>query len=1828
MIIDSRYQVIERLGMGAWAIVYKVKDLRTDKIFALKVFQRLDSESLYEKFSAEDMFLITQIEHPNLIKVKKFGHSDRHIYYLSEFYEGKTLSQFSFSTASLNTLYQIIMQTCYGLDELHRLNIIHKDIKPDNIMYSLEEGGTMVKILDYGFTKVDVHKNQQHVSGTLPYIAPEIYRGKKGVPASDFYALGVTLYKVTTGTLPYSLEQLSDMITGSKGSLFPKFPSEINPSVPPKLEKLILKLMEKNVEDRFPDSASIISYINRIQTKQYPYSLKYSLVNSIRNSSYLIREENTHDLLDYLPLVKAKNGKVIVLSGEEGIGKADILTLFSYHLLTNEYHVFDYTCSPQLKDPFFALIKEYLSSLDNNSKISKNLVNISDKLNKFLYESEEVAARLTENSKDLAKDFSFAKNFMESLSEEKPLIFIIRAGHYLTQETIDFINSVSKTVRLSRIMIILSVDNPGSVSGLIHPIHIEVAPFDFQQTKAYVETLLNTNVPDSFSQELQEKTNGNPSYIREVLIDLINNKLLWKKNGFYFKINWNNYFLPERIVHQIYAKLSHISAKNYERLQILSVTHTPLSNNLIKFLLEIKNKELFFLLKECINNHILIKKGDYYYFAFEEARDRLYSETHSKTRKEIACQTLDYFKKETISDIHICEGIIDNAKLAGDYEKIHNYSLLLVNLYSNTGNHEKSFELISGIISLDFSGKLNILRKDVLADLMLFQEISELTGRVKTALQLFNSIKNVPDIFEKYYIRGILKNGCEKYTESLKDLEQALKIAITGRQQISVMINLAWTHLMLKEIDKAGEYLERLEPLNMAHDLRVAFMDRKALFFNKIGKRKEAIQLLEDFKKNIQPMESAAYYAKLGSFYNNLAFYYSNEKAYDEALQYFIIAKKMWERINYVRYLGMIYNNIGDLALRQGNTNEALKNFEKALKLCRSIEHTRCELLTNLNFGEAYIKLGNYQTAERYLLKAKLLLADCRDKSFKGAIIHNLAIVKSKVEGFNNYYQFIKENKPELLKNDITEINPLIKTYVHFLIDLGLFDLVSEILIKNTKLDYLSSQEEEFYFHSLGLLCLHNEDYNAALEHFANSLEFAQRNRSYYAQSILYTKMIECYLALKNITKARELFDKALKLTKTYNYSYWKLVLQILNAQIDLQDENINLRIVLRSLFGILEEIRENRLYHLELRVTKLLTLIYWELNIKRQAKKYLKLYRQTAISAIEGLPKKYQRHYKDITGIEEESPGSLPQIPIAGRNLYSFLPWQEQLYELLKLDDVERFKFFIGRMLNKLFAPHSYLLVLIDDYNKGQRPFFLHNFKEKDVYSTENEKLMKESIRANVIIQQEQLGKHLLYIPLRFKSIIVGCLVIGDQGELAFTRTELKAARELRLHLTSLLIRIRDISAISKDISQMKQLMIASNEIYSLKEIEKIEQEIISFSIDFVKGNRAFMIKKDLYGNFIYQIAMDSSQNLIQDHAYISKTVLSEVYNTRRYVYTMNAMEDNTFKNSISVQDYQLHSIFCAPLIINDEVHSLLYIDNFGETPRELIVNNDLIGIMLLQFSIALKNARQYKNLMKKNLELQSLDLAKTEFMGLISHELSTPLMVLQKYVTQLRHNDFPSREEKESITIKADNFLKRITDKINDIFNFTKYSLPSTINKNKMNVKDLLQIMVKEAEILAKERNMIFSLEVKDDLPLIEGNWEAFYLMIYQIILNAIRYSKDFGTIKVGARKSSFQNEEIDNKETVVIYVQDYGIGIPEKELENIFIPFHEIGDLLAHHSGTVEFKSGGLGLGLATAKKIAELHSGAISIKSIEGEGTTVFIMIPFSTLNGSIDASGKE
>jgi signal transduction histidine kinase len=195
-----------------------------------------------------------------------------------------------------------------------------------------------------------------------------------------------------------------------------------------------------------------------------------------------------------------------------------------------------------------------------------------------------------------------------------------------------------------------------------------------------------------------------------------------------------------------------------------------------------------------------------------------------------------------------------------------------------------------------------------------------------------------------------------------------------------------------------------------------------------------------------------------------------------------------------------------------------------------------------------------------------------------------------------------------------------------------------------------------------------------------------------------------------------------------------------------------------------------------------------------------------------------------------------------------------------------------------------------------------------------------------------------------------------------------------------------------------------------------------------------------------------------------------------------------------------------------------------------------------------------------------------------------------------------------------KMGDSVHKITTTVNNLLNYNKYLISSELNKSEVDIKSVLNNVVEDVERISEFRHMQFRLEVDENIPYVRLNIEAIQLLVYHLLINAVRFTKDFGTITVGVRHSTFQQEELDGKESIVIYIQDNGIGIPDNELVKVFQKFYEVGDVISHKSGLLEFRSSGLGLGLSIVQKITELHNGKVWINSKENEGTTVFVALP--------------
>ena len=260
---SKRYEVIEEIGRGGMGVVYKAKDSLLDRVVALKVLPHglRDNETAVKNFLREAK-AAAAMNHPNLVIIYDAGQREGVFYIVMEFIQGQTVKQILGQSRiiPLPAFVLIIGQVCKGLAYAHEQKIIHLDIKTSNIMWTERK---IAKIMDFGLAKalLDVRNLQTVVGGTPYYMSPEQTLGEEVDQRSDIYSLGVTMYEMSTGRLPFREGDVGYHHIHSS----PPKPSKFNPKIPIALENIILKCMEKDRGNRFQTTSEIFDEMKKIK---------------------------------------------------------------------------------------------------------------------------------------------------------------------------------------------------------------------------------------------------------------------------------------------------------------------------------------------------------------------------------------------------------------------------------------------------------------------------------------------------------------------------------------------------------------------------------------------------------------------------------------------------------------------------------------------------------------------------------------------------------------------------------------------------------------------------------------------------------------------------------------------------------------------------------------------------------------------------------------------------------------------------------------------------------------------------------------------------------------------------------------------------------------------------------------------------------------------------------------------------------------------------------------------------------------------------------------------------------------------------------------------------------------------------------------------------------------------------------------------------------------------------------------------------------------------------------------------------------------------------
>lgn len=315
--LDERYEILEIIGEGGMAVVYRALDHRLNRYVAVKIMRdEMAADEEFRRRFCTESHAVAMLSHPNIVAVYDVSHNDNVEYIVMELVDGITLKQYMDrkGVVAWKEVVHFTKQISKALAHAHERGIIHRDIKPQNIM--LLRDGT-IKVGDFGIAALEneVYENNGEAIGSIHYIAPEQARGECPDARSDIYSLGVVMYEMLTGELPFVGNTLGEIAVQHMNAK-PVLPRDKNPDVPLELERITLKAMNADLNQRYQSANELLGDLEAFihtpaAVQEDDADFENPDVKPVRSSTELSKEQYR--------LRRRRSGVVSFMSGTFGL---------------------------------------------------------------------------------------------------------------------------------------------------------------------------------------------------------------------------------------------------------------------------------------------------------------------------------------------------------------------------------------------------------------------------------------------------------------------------------------------------------------------------------------------------------------------------------------------------------------------------------------------------------------------------------------------------------------------------------------------------------------------------------------------------------------------------------------------------------------------------------------------------------------------------------------------------------------------------------------------------------------------------------------------------------------------------------------------------------------------------------------------------------------------------------------------------------------------------------------------------------------------------------------------------------------------------------------------------------------------------------------------------------------------------------------------------------------------------------------------------------------------------------------------------------------------
>jgi eukaryotic-like serine/threonine-protein kinase len=595
--LNQRYRLDEEIGRGGLGIIYHAYDTLLDRSVAVKILNSgtgLGSQGqarlLNEARSA------ARLNHPNIVSIYDAGKTESGLqtggdvsFIVMELVEGKSLHEQK--PQSIEEILDIARQICTALQNAHDNGIIHRDLKPENVLITPEG---IAKLTDFGLARSHASRLSQEnmIIGTVYYLAPEMALGQPVDGRTDLYALGVMLYEMITGVLPFTADDPLAVISQHlHAPVVP--PSTYNQAVSQLLDAFILSLLAKNPDDRIPSARDAAQMIVQISTGNHHADLpELSPLERLARGRLIGRENQIAEIRELWKRLQASqlNQPLLLISGESGVGKTPLLRELSSMTELSGARVYKGQCYAEGNAPYAPIGQILRQALPEAEGLLTEAVKISlhNLVPEMALQPVPTVSQPVDPLSEQQRSFESVMLLCQALATNRPVVFQLEDVHWADGGTLAMVRYLARRLRTMRpsprVWIVMTYrDSDLEATCCLEDFlldfnmehlanYIRLERLTRSQTQELLKTMFMEEVSQHFVDVIHKVTEGNYFFIEEMCKTLIEEGVIVREKGrWVLKQDLQDIHLPQSVHVTIQARVSKLDQNLQEILRLAAV---------------------------------------------------------------------------------------------------------------------------------------------------------------------------------------------------------------------------------------------------------------------------------------------------------------------------------------------------------------------------------------------------------------------------------------------------------------------------------------------------------------------------------------------------------------------------------------------------------------------------------------------------------------------------------------------------------------------------------------------------------------------------------------------------------------------------------------------------------------------------------------------------------------------------------------------------------------------------------------------------------------------------------------------------------------------------------------------------------------------------------------------------------------------------------------------------------------------------------------------------------------------------------------------------------